>query len=154
MRTSARIATALALPGLLLLGCGDGDADGGDDKKSSASAESAVAAYFDALADGDHAKACDLLTDEYREKTVGDWNAMAESESSSCEEALASSIEMLESFAGDLEEGASLFDYEGLEVTEDGDAATATLQVPAIGEEPVTYLLTKVDGAWLVSGDE
>ncbi|MFS3128439.1 hypothetical protein ACLM5J_08525 [Nocardioides sp. Bht2] len=141
---------ALLLPAALLLGCGGEDGGG---QKAESSPKATMAAYFDALADADYALACKQLTDEYRAGTIEEWNSLMDEKTTTCEETLAASVDMVKAFS-DAEDGKALWRYEGLNAVVDGDSAMATVQLTAFQDEDSTYFLQKVDGAWLVSGDD
>jgi hypothetical protein len=100
------------------------------------SPEDVIKDFSEAVADGDGGKACDLVTDDYKEEIGGD----------NCEE----QVEQIGEAASD-EEKDKLRDVEVSDVEEDGDKATA--KVKAEGEDEDEVELEKVDGDWKISGE-
>lgn len=161
MRLPVRTIAALLLPGALLLGCSDdsGDSDGAT-KSPGANPSDVFATYLDALAGGDYEAACSHMTQDYQAQTVAEWQATVEDSTSAttCAEASAEGVEMLRAFAafGEGDDAISeeaLWEHEVISLTEDGDTATMIYAMPAWGEGDSTYVFTKVDGVWLISGD-
>jgi hypothetical protein len=122
------IACLAALSLAAFAGCGP---FGGD------SPEDVIKDFSEAVADGDGEKACDLVTDEYREQELG---------GDQCEEQVEQGAE-----AASDEELDRLRDIEVSDVEEDGDKATA--KVKAEGEDEDEVELEKVDGDWKLSGE-
>jgi Domain of unknown function (DUF4878) len=101
------------------------------------SPEDAIKDFSEAVADGDGEKACDLVTDDYKEEEFG---------GDECEE----QVEAFGDEASD-EDKDKLRDVEVSDVEEDGDKATA--KVKTEGEDEDEVELEKVDGDWKLSGE-
>jgi ketosteroid isomerase-like protein len=104
----------------------------GDDSQS---AEEVAQEYVDARNDGDSAKVCELYTDKLRQRLGAD----------KCAE-----------FITEQTSGGTL-KFELLDVEENGDTATATLQVSGNTQLPpersqLNVSLAKQDGDWKVEG--
>jgi hypothetical protein len=99
--------------------------------------EDAVKDFSEALADGDGEKACDQVTDEYKEQELG---------GDDCEQNIEDAADELKD-----EDKDKLRDVEVSDVEEDGDKATAKVKLEGEDEDEVE--LEKVDGDWKISGE-
>lgn len=136
------IATALALP-LLLAGCGDDESSGGSDAPAGETSDALTgdeAAIQETMTAFILEPRCDLATDAYLVQLSLD-------DEKTPEEA----CEQWESYFVEPAYDADDIVYTNLRI--DGD--TATIEV---GSEHINittlYQLTRVDGTWLVSGDD
>ena len=115
---------------VLAAGCGS---DGGGDIDQ---ARDAVGDYFTAIAEGDGARACGLMTEQAQEQFAG------EGGTASCDEA----VERLGDQLSD-EDLGPLRDPQ-VDVTLNRDKATASVE-----DGPSDITVVKVDGKWLVDAD-
>ena len=99
--------------------------------------EDTIKDYLDAAADGDADKACDLVTDDFVDEELG----------GDCEEAIEQAGDEL-----DDEQKDKIRDAEISDVEEDGDKATAKLEIEDQEDDEVE--LEKVDGDWKISGSK
>lgn len=158
MRMRSRTIAALVLPIALMVGCGDdSESKGGGDAPASRTAAGTIEAYFGALGDEDYPGACALMSKDYLDEVVGEWNSQVAEEDgvASCEEALERGAEVAKAFAAfdDEIDTDGIWEHEVVDVEEDGDSATVVLMFPWFGEGETTYELVKVDGEWLIAGD-
>lgn len=124
--------TTVALVGVALIGAGCGGSQ----------PDEAVRGYFEAIVEGDGERACDQLSEELRADIDG--SPAVEGAGRSCADVMR--------LAAGLNPALSTRDVEELEieVEEDGDRATATLQNPLV-ERDETLALVKEDGDWKIS---
>jgi Domain of unknown function (DUF4878) len=120
----------LAALALLFAGCGGSDP------------EEAVRTYFEAIVEQDGQAACDQLTEELR----------AEIEGAPAVSATGRTCADVMELAAGLNPDLSADDVDDLdiEVEEDGEQATATLENPLAGREE-TIDMVEVDGEWKIS---
>jgi hypothetical protein len=123
-------AVALAALALLIAGCGGSDPD------------EPVRAYLEAIVEQDGEAACDQLSDELR----------ADIERAPAARATGRTCPDVMELAAGLNPDLSTEDVEDLEieVEEEGDEATATLENPLAGREE-TIDLVEADGEWRIS---
>lgn len=146
MRTLRRprhvLATALAVP-LLLAGCGDDEPSGGSDAPAAEASDAPTgdeAAIQETMTAFIMEPRCDLATDAYLvQLSLDDEKTPAEA------------CEQWESFFVEPAYDADAIVYSNLEIT--GDTATVEVGSDFINITTL-YQLTKVDGTWLVSGDD
>ena len=119
---TASLACVAALALFAFAGCGGG------------SPEDAVKDFYEAFADGDGEKACDLLAEDAKKGLGGE-----------CEQAISAFGGLIDDKAKD-----QLKDAEVSDVEEDGDNATAKVK---IGDQEEEVKLKKEDGDWKVTGD-
>ncbi|WP_182481249.1 DUF4878 domain-containing protein [Nocardioides immobilis] len=147
MRAAARRTSAAALAGCLavaLTSCG------GDPRTEEGAADT-VEAYLEEFADGDGAGACDLMTEDYAEEFVDDWNESgfgADEEAEDCADAVEASLALAEGL------GEADFDTTDITAEVDGDRATATVEYEDGDSDDESYDLVYDDGDWLIDGQE
>ena len=147
---------ALALPLALVVGCGDEEkSEKSSGSSSSGSAQAALESYFDALAAGDYEASCALESEEYSAQNIEQMSD--EGEELTCVDAQEKAAEFMGMMTG-TEDPAELWAVEDLEVTEDGDEATASFVLTVTKDDDSistsNLLLSKVDGTWLITGQE
>jgi hypothetical protein len=146
MKTVVRRTSSAVVAGciaLLVTACG------GDDPKTEEGAEDVVEEYVEAFVDGD-GDACDLLTDDYAEELVDDWNEGGfggDEEAEDCDDVIEAGAVFAEAFdADDLE----VADF----TTEvDGDEATVEVDYEDSDFSSETYQLVYDGGEWLIDGE-
>lgn len=126
-------AVGLAALAVLFAGCGGSNPD------------ETVRDYFSAIVEQDGQGACDRLTDELREDI--EQSPAARAAGRTC----ADVMELAAGLNPDLR--TEDVDELEIEVSEDGDQATATLESPLAGREE-TIDLVEVDGTWRISSLE
>lgn len=160
------LALALAVAALGLAGCGDDGepepAATADPTTASATApvseagpeegspESAVAGFYEDLAAGELDAACAWWTTDYAATSVQDWNERDYGpDVQSCPELLREVTEVI-AIVGDPAEQLAVTDLRS--EVEGGNARVEVTLASA--DQPETYLLTRGDDGWLISGHE
>lgn len=140
-----RRTSSAALVGCLavaLTACGGGSptADG---------AEETVEEYVEAYADGRGSSACDLLTEEYAEDLVDEWNDTGfGDEEEDCEDVVEAGAIFAEAF------GADDLEIADFSTEVDGDEATVEVTYEDEEFESETYHLVFDDGDWLIDAQD
>lgn len=144
MHIAVRRTSAAALAGclaFLVTGCGG-------DPKTEEGVEDTVREFVEEFAAGDGSDACDLVTDDYAEQLVDEWNESEfGDEEEDCEEVIEAGAILFEAFGAD--------DLEIAEIKSevDGDKATATVEYDDDTFGPESYVLVYEDGDWLIDGE-
>lgn len=120
----------------------------GGDPKTEEGVEDTVREFVEEFAAGDGSDACDLVTEDYAEQLVDEWNESEfGDEEEDCEEVIEAGAILFEAFGAD--------DLEIAEIKSevDGDKATATVEYDDDTFGPESYVLVYEDGDWLIDGE-